>query len=438
MNESQNPNQQSGTDPCGGAKSSDPPQKDPCDDPNPKPPEKPKDPERPPCPPPDPKCPEKKDCPKLPEQPKDPCVPAPQGGGSSGGGTGDPGQQVPQQGDPSQTIGQSGTSGTANCGGSGSGAGQGGSSGGSGGGSKGGGAGANTPNDTIAAQLERLKNDLKTGQDKVLELEPLKASIGDITQRIQALEKMMDGQAAAASGYKDFFRSIEVSKSEVDCFIPTVRCQLELTATQKQCICDAIKAVDTRVDAAKAASDKANHDVEKAEKDYKHAADTLSWIKKWYEFLKSGLQQQVAKVRDDLKTLKGLADPSKNQCEVWFYLYELERLIKSTYGSQGACWRADINVGTFLECWRWDCYEQVWNTAVVKFNEAEADEKLKKSRLEQAKKNAGELEKSAKEAESKRREWILKEIKTRDCCGPLSKCPDPKGQGQVQAQGRVL
>ena len=102
--------------------------------------------------------------------------------------------------------------------------------------------------------------------------------------------------------------------------IPTVRCQLELSDKQKQCICDAIKAVDTRVNTARSASDAANQEVDAAEKACKRAVDKLAWIKQWYEFLKTGLQAQVSKQRDDLKTLKGLSDPAKNQCEVWFYL----------------------------------------------------------------------------------------------------------------------
>lgn len=418
QNPGQHPSQQPPKDPYGGGKPSDPsqkpPQKDPCDDPNPTPPEqpeKPKQPEPPPCPPPEPKCPEKKPCPELPPPPKDPC--APQGDekeATEGGGAGEAGQQGPAQGSSSGTPTTGGTGPTG---------------------------GEQKPADPIAAQLDSLKKDLKTRQEQILKLEPLKASIGDITQRIQALEKMLDGQAGAATSYKEFFRSIEVSKSEIDCFIPTVRCQLELTAAQKQCICDAIKAVDDRVNAAKAASDAANQAVATAERTYKKAADRLTWIKQWYEFLKTGLQQQVSKQRDDLKTLKGLADPSKNPCEAWFYLYELERLTKSAYGADGACWRSDINVATFLECWRWDCYEQVWKQTVTIFNEAEADEKTRKIELDQAKKNAADLDKLAREAESKRREWILKEIKTRDCCGPLSKCPEPKpGQGSGQGQGQ--
>ncbi len=439
MNESprhgQDSNPSPRQDPYGGSK---PPEKDPCDDPNPTPPGKPEPPPTPDCPPPEPKCPEKKPCPELPPQPPDPCDPQPADGGTTNGGstpgTGDTGQSGAGQGATGGAPDQASTT-TSSQGGSGGGA-----NAGTGPGSSGsdGSANGSKSTDPVAAKIAALKKNLEDNQKKILALEPLKASVGDITQRIQALEKMVDGQAAAATGYREFFRAIEIARSEIDCFIPTVRCQLELSDKQKQCICDAVKAVDTRVNAARAASDAANGQVAAGEKAYKRAADRLAWIKQWYEFLKTGLQAQAGKQRDDLKTLKGLADPAKNQCEVWFYLLELERLTKSAHGTAGACWRADINVATFLECWRWDCYEQAWNTAVVTFNEADADEKLKKSELEQARKTAADLDKLAKEADTKRREWILKEIKSRDCCGPLSGCPDPKPQGSAPGQGRAV
>jgi hypothetical protein len=275
--------------------------------------------------------------------------------------------------------------------------------------------------DTAEAQLAALKSKLEADQTKLQELEPLKTEMTDLVQRIQALEKTVDGQADAGAAYAEFYRSAEVFRSELTCFIPTVRCQITLTDEEKQCICDAIKAVETRVDKAKSDSAAANDKVDELERKSKRAADDLAWAKKWYEFLKSGLQQQVTKQRDDLKGLKQLADPKKDRCEVWFYLYEMERLLASSYGAEDACWKADLSIGTFLDCWRWDpCYSQAWNKTIVAFNDAEAAEKCIKSALEQAKKRAAELETIAKDAESKRREWILKEIKARRCCGSTS------------------
>jgi len=379
-----------------------PRQEDPCDDPHP--PATPKEPEplpthqQPPYSPPEQKCPEKKPCPELPPPPPDPCAATDTGPGQTepGKGADDSGGRAPsEQASPERTP----TAGAPDQSGQ-------------------------QPPENPAAQLAWLQKELETRQQKLQSLEPLKASIGDITQRIQALEKMLEGQASTATSYREFYRSIEVARSEIECFIPTVRCQLDLNDWQKRCISESIAVIDARVSAARANSDKANRLVETLEAAHKRAVDRLAWIKQWHDFLKSGLQQQVTKQRDDLKTLKGLADPSKNQCEVWFYLYELERLIKSEHGTEGACWKADLSVGTYIDCWRWECYEQVWNKTIVTFNDAEANEKFVKSELEQAKKNAADLDKLAKEAESKRREWILKEIKARDCCGPKSKCPE--------------
>ena len=57
------------------------------------------------------------------------------------------------------------------------------------------------------------------------------------------------------------------------------------------------------------------------------------------------------------------------------------------------------------------------------FNDADANEKNLANQLAQAKKTAVDLDKLATDAMAKRRDWILKEIKASDCCGPASKCP---------------
>lgn len=413
QNPAQNPGQypnQPAKDPCGGSKQPDPPpKKDPCDDP--KPPD-PKPPETPPCPPKEDPCPPKKPCPEPPKRPcppPDPCPPPPDDtkepcDDKKPDAPGDPSQQTPSQGDKPTATG-SGTSATGSTA-----------------------AGATSaPASGPAAHLAALKLKLDDEQAQLQKLEPLKTSISDLTQRIASLEKAVEGQAAAATTYKDFYRTTEVTLHEITCFIPTVRCQLELKDKQKKCICDAIQKVDTRVNKAKSDSATANKAVEDLEKKSKQATLVLEWAKKWYEFLKSSLQQQVTKQRDELKALKQLADPSKDQCEVWFYLYEMERVMKSGRDEKDikgeACWNLDLSVGTFLDCWGWECYQNAWNWVVVEFNTAEADDKLVKSHLEQAKKRAADLDKISKEAESKRREWILKEIKAMECCGPTSKCP---------------
>jgi hypothetical protein len=290
-----------------------------------------------------------------------------------------------------------------------------------------GGTGATPAASDPGAHLAELKAKLEAELTKVQQLEPLKMSTADLAQRIAALEKALEGQPAAAAAYKEFYRAAELLRSEIKCFIPTVRCQLdEIKDKHRKCICDAIAAVNERVRKANRDSARANKEVRELETKWNHATLTLDWAKKLHEFLKSGLQQQINKQRDDLKALKALADPKKDQCEVWFYLYELEAALESKRSKDdkgGVCWKPDLNLATFLDCWGWECYEKSWNWIVVEFNKAEANEKWLKSQLEQAKKRATELDKNAKEAQSKRREWILKEIKAKDCCGPTSKCP---------------
>jgi hypothetical protein len=337
----------------------------PCDDP--KPPE-PKPPELPKCPPTD-ECPKPKPCPEPPTRPPDPCD---EGGGSTGTSTYQPA-----------------TGGTV----------------------------AATP----AAHLADLKKKYEEGQKKLQELEPLKGALADLSQRIQAFEKTIDGQSASETAYKDYYRTIERLRSDIICFTPTARCQLELTDKQKKCICDAIKAVDERV--AKAKKDAADQKtiVDNLDRDSRKSARDLEWAKKWYDYLKTDLQAQISKQRDDLGKVKGLVTPAASPCDAFFYLYELERLTQSSYGTAEACWKDDIWISTFLDCWPWENYSQVWNKALVDFNKADAADKLVKSQLEQAKKLLGDLDKAAADAVGKRREWILKEIKP--CCGPNSKCP---------------
>lgn len=366
-------------DPYGGSKQPDPPpQKDPCDDP--KPPD-----QKTPCPPPEKPCPPAHDCP---DPPKRPCPPPDPCADEDEGDTTPAGDPTQQSSSPATQTGDS-----------------------------------SAPPATPAAQLAALRKKQESGQKELQKLEPLKISLADLVQRIASLEKTVESQSSAASAYKEFYRVTEVARNEIDCFIPTVRCQLDLSDKQKKCICEAIEAVDVRVNKAKSDSAAASTELENQERKYKRAADDLAWETKWYEFLKTGLHQQITKQRDDLKALKQLADPSKDECEVWFYLYEMERLIKSSYGTEDACWKLDLSIGSFLDCWSLDCYEKAWNRAVVAFNDADAAEKLVKSVLEQAKKLAADLDKISKDAESKRREWILKEVKTKDCCGPMAKCP---------------
>jgi hypothetical protein len=269
---------------------------------------------------------------------------------------------------------------------------------------------------TAREQLEALKKSLEDKQAELQKLEPVKTSVADLEQRIQALEKTVDGEPASETTHKEFYRATRVQASEYDLVIKSVRCELKLTKDQEQCVKDAIKAVNDRISKARKKSDDANDDQRKKEAAYKEAEKELAWQRKYYEFLKSGVQLQVTKLRDDLKALKALADPTKDQCVAAFYLLEMDEALKEK-AVEDACWKPDLSIGDFLKCWPWaDCYKDAWNTAVVAFNEADAAEKLAKSEVEQAKKTAADLDKLAKEAETKRRDWILKELK--ECCAP--------------------
>ncbi|HEY8147682.1 MAG TPA: hypothetical protein VIK51_02045 [Vicinamibacteria bacterium] len=282
------------------------------------------------------------------------------------------------------------------------------------------GAAAATPK-TAREQLEALKKKLEDQQADLQRLEPVKTSVADLEQRIQALEKTVDGESASETSHKEFYRATKVQASEFALLIKSVRCDLKLDEKQKKCVADAITVGTARVAKAKKRSDDAKAEQKRKEDAYKQAEDELSWQKKYYEFLKSGVQLQVNKLRDDLKALKTLADPTKDQCVAEFYLVEMEEDLNAKSGAD-RCWSPELSIGDFLECWPWaNCYKDAWNKAIVAFNEAEVAEKRAKSELEQAKKSATDLEKLAKEAEAKRREWILKELK--ECCAPKATAP---------------
>jgi hypothetical protein len=283
---------------------------------------------------------------------------------------------------------------------------------------------ASTPT-TPAQQLEKLRKDLENGQRELQKFEPLKTALADLGQRIQTLERAVEGQSAATTAYTEFYRAIERYRSEVECSIPTVRCQLELTEKQKNCIRKAIATVDARVKQAQSDRDAQSAEVQRREGNQKRLEANLEWAKKWYEFFTTAMQQQVAKTRDDLKALQALADPSKDQCEVWFYLSEMEAMLRSARTTEEgeACYMEALNLATFLDCWSPKCYAAAQQHWIVAFNEADSAEKAGKSELAVAVSHAAELDRLAKDAEAKRREWILKELKAQDCCGPLSKCP---------------
>lgn len=279
----------------------------------------------------------------------------------------------------------------------------------------------------VQQQLTALQAALEAGQKELLRLSPLKASIDDIQARIESLEAAVAAQPAASAAYTALYNSIERYRSEIDCSIPTVRCQLELTEKTKACVRNAIEIVDNRIKKMQKARDDQKADVALRETKQKKLAADLAWATRWNDFFTTGLQAQVTQQRDDLKALNLLADPTKDQCEVWFYLNEMEAILRSTRTAQDqdgkACYAEDLNIATFLECWSPKCYADTCQYWIVEYNTADSAAKLGEAELAEATKRAADLEKLAAEAVAKRRESILKELKTQDCCGPLSKCP---------------
>lgn len=284
---------------------------------------------------------------------------------------------------------------------------------------------SDTPITTAAQQLEALRKAAERGQKKLQKFEPLKAKLEDVTKRIADLEKLIAGQAEANAKYVTFYREIEVFKSALECSIPTIRCQLTLTDKQKKCIAKAIACVNARVEKARKDRDAQKTEVERLERRQKKLQGDLDWAKKWFDFFGTDLQAQVAAQRDDLKELQGKLDPSKDQCEVWFFLAEMEGMLRSARGDDDseACYLGDINIATFLDCWSPDCFKRASEYWLVAFNDAESAVKVGAIELAEAQKRLTELETAAQEANGKRRQWVLDELKVQDCCGPLSKCP---------------
>lgn len=281
------------------------------------------------------------------------------------------------------------------------------------------------PPQTPAQQLDALRRALDAGQREMLKFEPLKTSLEDMVERIKALETALAAQPDATAAYTEFFRAVERYRSEIECGIPTVRCQLDLNDKQIACIRKAIETVDARVKKAQIDSQAQDADVKtRREKQAGLDAD-LAWARRWHAFFRAGLQEQITRQRDDLKALNLLTDPSKDQCEVWFYLSEMEAMLRSCRTDQNstACYDEALNIATFLDCWPPKCYTAAYQHWIVAFNDAESAQKIGATELEQAEKHAAALAVLALEALAGRREWILKEIKAQDCCGPTCKCP---------------
>ena len=252
----------------------------------------------------------------------------------------------------------------------------------------------------------------------MLKFEPLKTSLDDLAERITTLEQALEGESDATAAYAEFYRPVERYCSETVCGIPAVRRQLGLSDTQVGCIRKAVEAVEARIGAAWDQSRAQDAEVQ-ALKETQVALDAeLAKTKRWYEFFRTGLQEQITRQFDDLKALSQLADPSHDPCEAWFHLDDMEAMLTSarTDEKADACYADALNLATFIDCWSPDAYAAAREHWTVAFNNAERDQKIGATRLEQTAKLAAELAELAKTAAASRREWILKEIKAQACC----------------------
>lgn len=271
-----------------------------------------------------------------------------------------------------------------------------------------------------ATQLTALQAHLQVEQRQAEQLERVKMSIDDLTARITGLQKMVDDKPALSATYKDFYRTTQVMKSEILCFIPTVRCQLNLSEGELACIKKAITGADNAIAKAKSDLDAHTARVDRYQRRYDRAAWKLEHAKMLFDFFSSGLKDQVQAKRDDLVALKLQADPSKDRCVAEFYLREMEAALASCYttgGKNACCFPPNpISVGSFLDCWSIQCYLDAYSRAVVEFNDAEWAAKCRKTLLDAAKTRVADLQKAYLDLVTKRRETILASLKADGCC----------------------
>lgn len=281
---------------------------------------------------------------------------------------------------------------------------------------------ATTPK-TPSEHLAALRAKLKTEQKRLLELEPVKTNIEDLTERIKALETLLAGQADADAAYLSFYQDIERYNSEIACAISVVRDQLDLSEQQRSCVERAIKAVDKRVAQAQADSQEQQAEVEKRRAEQAALAKALARSTWEYEYFRSKLVEEIGRRRDDLQALNALANPSADHCEVWFFLHEMEALLTSAHDGDAdgnVCLDAHPTIGTFLDCWPPDDYAEAYQAAIVAFNAADNAHKVGVAVLEQAIKREEALAKAAEEALAGRRDAILKEIRIGACCAAVA------------------
>jgi hypothetical protein len=269
-------------------------------------------------------------------------------------------------------------------------------------------------------QLAALQEHLKVEQRQAEQLQRVTTSITDLTARITGLQHTVDGRPAFAASFKEFYRTTEVVKSEILCFIPTVRCQLNLSEGELACIKKAITSADNAIAMAKGDLDAQKSRVERYQRRWERASWKLGHAKELFDFFSTKLKEQVQSQRDDLTALKPLADPTKDRCIAEFYLREMEATLKSCYseGSANDCCFPPrvVTLGSFLDCWSIECYLAAYSRAVVEFNDAEWAEKCRKTLLDAATKRVTDLQTAYDKLVSSRRVTILASITADGCC----------------------
>lgn len=281
------------------------------------------------------------------------------------------------------------------------------------------------PSPSLPEQLARLKASLTRNKKELRDLEPKQKEGLDLEERIKNLQERVNDQTKKDKEYKEFYRDVELVRNDIECFIPTARCHLELKDFQKRCVCAAIERVDKRIAKAKREADHADIRARWAERRYKEANVKREWAEKYFKFIETNLLDRVKAVKDELLDLKKQVLPSEDQCVAFFYIYELERLIK-TFGGDHRCWEQFIGVGDFLDCWQPDCYGRARNRMLSEYNDAAAAEKLLESQRDQANALATKLRGDYEAAEKRRRADILAEIAADDCCAA---CPPSAKEG---------
>ena len=120
----------------------------------------------------------------------------------------------------------------------------------------------------------------------------------------------------------------------------------------------------------------------------------------------------------DLNQLLELVTTPADRCEAWFYLSEMEAMLSSTrkQGTDTGCYDENINLGTFIDCWKPKCYETAYEYWAVNLDRTKDAQKAGATALQMAQARAQQLSEAADEARSNRRQSIVTALKAAACC----------------------